>query len=136
MSPVVALGFLQSTLAVDFFDRPVVIGVLFTVAAAVGAVARHLVGQQLNGDFPTGTLLVNLVASLALGVITSGPDPLPAVVGIGLLGALSTWSTAAVEVAGMARSGEGALAAGYLGLSVTGGILAAWVGLQIGPALF
>lgn len=123
-------------LAVDFFEQPVVIGVLVFVTAAGGAALRYLVGRQLNGAFPTGTLAVNLVASMALGIITAAPDPLPAVIGIGMLGALSTWSTAAVEAAALARGGEGAMAAGYIGLTVTGGIVAAWVGLTVGSALF
>ena len=123
-------------LAVGFFEQPVVVGVLLFLAAAVGAALRFLAGRQLNGAFPTGTFVVNMVASLALGIITAAPEPLPAIVGIGLLGALSTWSTAAVEAAALARSGEGAMAAGYVGLTVTGGIVAAWVGLTLGSDLF
>ena len=120
----------------DFFALPIVVGLLFALAAAAGAVVRHLVGRFLNDAFPTGTLAINLLASLALGVVTAAPDPAPVVVGVGLLGALSTWSTAAAETAAMARRGEGALAAGYVGLTVTGGIVAAWFGLRLGAALF
>lgn len=123
-------------LAVGFFEQPVVVGVLLGLAAAVGAAARFLVGRQLNQAFPTGTLVVNLVASFVLGIVTAAPDPLPAVVGIGMLGALSTWSTAAVEAATLARRGEGTMAAGYIGLTVTSGIVAAWLGLKLGSAVF
>ena len=119
-----------------FTEQPIVVGVLVAVAAAAGAILRYLAGRALNDAFPTGTLLVNLVASLALGVVTAAPDPAPLVVGVGLLGALSTWSTAAAETAAMARRGEGALAAGYVGLTATGGIVAAWFGLRLGTALF
>ena len=128
-------GLAVDMLAVDFFEQPAVVAVLLIMAAAAGAGVRFLAGRQLNNAFPTGTLVVNLVASLALGIITAAPDPVPAILGIGMLGALSTWSTAAVEAAALARDGEGLMAAGYVGLTVTGGIVAAWVGLTLGSAL-
>lgn len=76
------------------------------------------------------------MASFVLGFVVEAAEPVPVVIGIGGLGALSTWSTAADEVATMARDGDGDLAAGYLGLTVTSGIVAAWLGLVIGRALF
>lgn len=114
----------------------VAVGVGVAVAAACGALLRFAVGRWLNGELPYGTLAVNVVASLALGVISAADDPFPVIVGIGGLGALSTWSTAANEVASLARDGQGSLAAGHLGLTVSTGVLAAWVGLQIGALVF
>ena len=108
----------------------------FGLAAVLGTAVRFVVGRQLNGDFPLGTLLVNLLASLVLGVIVSTDGPLSIVVGIGALGALSTWSTAANEAAEMAREDNGALALGYLGLSISAGVLAAWFGLKLGALIF
>ena len=110
---------------------------LTALAAAGGAVLRHLAGGQLNSDeFPLGTLAVNLAASFLLGVIVSADDPLPTVVGIGALGALSTWSTVANEAAEMARTGRAALGLTYLGLTVSSGVLIAWFGLQLGQLIF
>lgn len=106
-----------------------------TAAAGFGAVLRFVFARQLNGDFPIGTLAINLVASFALGVIVSLDDPLPTIVGIGALGALSTWSTAANEAATMSREDRGAMALAYLGLTCSSGILVAWFGLQLGPLL-
>ena len=108
--------------------------VLVALAAAVGATIRFVVGDQLNRGFPTGTLAVNLVASAALGLLASGPEALRVVVGVGALGALSTWSTAANEAATMSREGNGALGLGYLALTVSSGILTAWFGLRLGTA--
>ncbi len=108
----------------------------FVLAAAIGTVVRVLAGGYLNGDFPVGTLVVNIAASLALGVIVAADEPLPAIVGIGALGALSTWSTAANEAAVMARNSNGALGVAYLGLTVSSGVLAAWFGLKIGALVF
>jgi CrcB protein len=107
----------------------------FVLAAGAGAGIRFLVGRQLNGEFPLGTLVVNLVASAALGVIAAAEDPLPVILGVGALGALSTWSTAANEAAEMARDDNGRLGLAYLGLTVSSGVLAAWFGLKIGAAL-
>lgn len=117
-------------------ENAIVVAVLFVIAGAVGAAIRYLASNAMNGDFPIGTMVVNLAASFLLGVIVAADDPLPVIVGIGSLGALSTWSTTAVETAMMARRGDGALAAGYLALTVTSGILAAWFGLRLGLQLF
>lgn len=111
--------------------------VAFVVAAAVGAVARYGVGLILNRDFPWGTLAVNLVASLVLGLVTTADwgRATTVVVGIGTLGALSTWSTVANEAAVMARYDEGRMALAYLTLTVLSGIVMAWIGLRIGTML-
>lgn len=118
------------------FDNGLVIGCLVALAAGFGAILRYAAAYRLNEDFPVGTLVVNLAASFLLGLIGAAEDPIPVVVGIGALGAMSTWSTAAAETAGMAREGDGLLAAGYVALTVTSGILAAWFGLRLGPVLF
>ena len=109
---------------------------LVAVAAALGAVVRFLVANRLNRDLPTGTLAVNLVASASLGLAVSAPDPLATVLGVGALGALSTWSTAANEAAALSREEHGLLGLGYLALSVSSGVLAAWFGLRLGVAVF
>ena len=113
----------------------VITAVLVALAAAAGAVVRHLVDGHLNGDFPIGTLAVNLAASFALGLVAGAGDPVPTIVGVGALGALSTWSATANEAATMARAGAGRLALGYLGLSVSSGVLLAWFGLRLGSVL-
>lgn len=109
----------------------VVTVVLFVVAAAIGATARHLAARTLNGPFPYGTLVVNLTSSLALGALSGRDGVWSTVVGIGLLGALSTWSTVANEVAELARERQGLLAGLYLWATATSGVVAAWIGLQL-----
>ena len=104
---------------------------LFALAAAAGAVVRFLATENLNRSFPTGTLVVNVGASFALGLLSqAGPD-WQTVAGIGALGALSTWSSVAVEVASLARDRQGALAALYLAATTTTGVVAAWLGIQL-----
>ena len=117
-------------------DNIVFVAVFFVVAAGVGSMIRYLLGGYLNNEFPLGTLAANVFASFALGLVVAAGDPVPTIVGIGALGALSTWSTVANEAAQMSRSDQGRLAAAYLGLTVSTGVLAAWFGLRIGAAVF
>ncbi len=105
------------------------------VAAAIGSAARFGLSEVLNRDFPIGTLAINLTASALLGLIATVDGPVRVIVGVAALGAFSTWSTAANEVAALSRKGQGALAIGYLCLLVTSGVLAAWFGLRLGSAL-
>ena len=108
-----------------------VLGVI--VAAAAGAALRHLVSDQLNGQFPYGTMVVNISTAGALGLLSQTDGPWRTVAGIGALGAMSTWSAVANEVAVLARSGEGTIAALYLGATLTTSVLAAWAGMQLLP---
>ncbi len=100
----------------------------FIALAGIGALSRAALAQRLNRDLPVGTLAANVVASFALGVLDGRGG---VAVSIGLLGALSTWSTVAGEVVVMAHSDRRRLALGYLGLSLVGGIGAAWLGLRL-----
>jgi CrcB protein len=115
-------------------DLAVIVAV--AVAAGLGAVARFVAADRLNRQLPIGTIIVNLVASAGLGLAVSAPGPAATVVGVGALGALSTWSAPANEAATMSRDGQGVLGLGYLGLTASSGILAAWFGLRLGAVLF
>lgn len=113
----------------------VALTVLVIVAAAVGASVRYLAFRALNGTFPYGTLAVNLVASFALGALSEVEGFWQTVLGIGALGALSTWSTVANEVAELARERQGLLAVLYLWATATTGVMAAWIGIQVAAAV-
>lgn len=107
----------------------------FLLAAGLGAAIRFFASGYLNDHVPTGTLVVNMVASFLLGLATSLGDSMSLIVGVGLLGAMSTWSSVANEVAKLARSNEGWLAIAYVALSCSSGILLAWFGLKLGTAI-
>jgi CrcB protein len=103
--------------------------------AAIGALLRYGLAVAFNDEFPTGTLAANVVASFALGLLALVDTRLHMVVGLGTLGALSTWSTVAHEAAAMAREDRGRLAGAYLALTVSSGVVAAWTGIQVARVL-
>jgi CrcB protein len=70
---------------------------LVALGAAVGAPARFLVAQYVRGV--RATLLVNVAGSAVLGLLVRASDSTYALVGVGFCGALTTYSTFAVEVA-------------------------------------
>ena len=113
---------------------PLVVGIgLF---GAVGAIARFLldgvVSARADSSLPWGTLVVNLTGAFALGFVTgklSGDAQL--LVGTGLLGGYTTFSTWMFETHRLGEDGE--LRAGVVNLlgSLILGILAVWLGRSL-----
>ncbi len=68
---------------------------LVALGAAVGAPVRFLVGWALPGR--VGTLVVNVLGSAVLGGLVRTSTSTYALVGAGFCGALTTYSTFAVE---------------------------------------
>ncbi len=100
------------------------------VGGAIGAVLRHAVStgmySWLGMGFPWGTLMVNVLGSLALGaVVEAGASTLKltpelrALIATGLLGAFTTFSTFALDAANLFD--RQAMISGilYVGLSVS-----------------
>lgn len=104
------------------------------VLGAVGASIRFGLARWGNGSvggWPFGTFAANIASAFALGAIHGRFGDLGTAVGVGLLGALSTWSTLAIEVVDRLRSGRWPTGLGYLAATLAVGIAAAWAGLQI-----
>jgi CrcB protein len=104
------------------------------VGGAVGALARAGLGEAMpvdDGRWPWPTFVVNIVAALALGYFTTRllerlppstyPRPL---LGTGVCGGLSTFSTMQVEVVRMLQHDAWATAVGYVAASLGCGLLA------------
>lgn len=73
-------------------------------AGGVGAALRYLVDNAVptrtRARYPWGIVLVNLTGSFALGALTGAvPGAWLTIVGTGLLGGYTTFSTAAVDAA-------------------------------------
>jgi fluoride exporter len=107
----------------------------------LGAVLRFrldaFVQVRSAGEFPLGTLVVNLVGSFVLGVLTGADVTGDALllVGTALLGSFTTFSTWMLETERLAEDGEGRLAGANVVLSLAGGFAAALLGWAVGAAL-
>ncbi|NNC93567.1 MAG: CrcB family protein [Acidimicrobiia bacterium] len=103
---------------------------------AVGGLTRALIAE-ISASWPWPTLLVNVVGAFALGVaVVYGrrhwrPD-LMAGVTVGLLGALTTFSTLAGELWTQQDAGDWAGLTWYVAASIVGGLGAAVAGLRLG----
>lgn len=117
-------------------------GVLVAVAVggALGTVARYelaLAEPVQSGRFPWATFLANVAGSLVLGVVLAAfvsasvsHQMARALLGIGVSGGLTTFSTWMVESVLLTRDGEVDVAAGYLVVSLLAGLLAVVIGMS------
>ncbi|MGD2060059.1 MAG: CrcB family protein [Acidimicrobiia bacterium] len=104
---------------------------LVSLAGSIGAVSRYFVSGWIQArspwNFPVGTLTVNVLGSLALGLIvgTGAIDSAPVIAGVGFLGGFTTFSTWMVETARLGST------RGFLNLSLMllAGVAAAATGL-------
>jgi fluoride exporter len=103
---------------------------LVLLGAAVGAPVRFALGEWLDDDFPTGTLLVNVVASALLGVFgaLALSESAFALLGTGFCGGMSTYSAFAVQTHRAGRRLGPVYAAATIVLSVAACALGFWVG--------
>lgn len=113
------------------------------VGGAIGAVLRFAVSNGVYAvfgqGFPYGTLTVNVLGSLLIGLLyilfieryTLGPE-VRAILIIGVLGAFTTFSTFSIETYNLLENGELVKALLNVVLSVTLCLLAVWAGVLIG----
>ena len=107
---------------------------------ALGAGARYLVDGAVMkgraGAFPLGILVVNVLGSFALGLLTGlGPTVAPAwlnILGTGVLGGFTTFSTVSVEAVLLGQRGRRDWAWANLLGTLALCLAAAAVGLLIG----
>lgn len=116
-----------------------VVVVALGLGGVLGALARYGISLALpteTGRFPWGTFLVNMSGSAALGFLLillieqfpRGHLARP-VLGTGVLGAYTTFSTYAVEAVLLVRAGHVATALAYVLTTVVGGLIAVWSGM-------
>jgi fluoride exporter len=107
------------------------------VGGAVGTLARAVLSTELAprpDQWPWATFVVNIVGAFLLGYFTTRLlERLPLssyrrpLLGTGLCGGLTTFSTMQVETLRMLEHREFALAAGYTAASLAAGFAAVWV---------
>lgn len=115
------------------------------LGAAIGAPVRYLADRAIQARFdpvlPWGTLVVNVVGSLALGALTGlagghdVPGEVSLLVGTGLCGALTTYSTFGYETVRLVAVGARLYALVNVGVAVTTGFAAALGGYALGTAV-
>ncbi|MFC5931362.1 CrcB family protein [Cryobacterium melibiosiphilum] len=101
--------------------------------------AADVAVPHTTDQFPTGTLLVNVLGAAALGWLVGGLWTRPAVpawlkvaLGPGVLGSFTTFSAVMVSLVAQGAAGLWTLAVGYLAASVVLGFAAAALGLWLG----
>ncbi|WP_168453829.1 fluoride efflux transporter CrcB [Sphingopyxis microcysteis] len=110
------------------------------IGGAIGAGARHLVGQamlaRLGPGFPWWTLAINIAGSLLMGLLIGAlargdgvNDTLRLFVGVGVLGGFTTFSSFSMEFWMLFERGQTAQAFAYVLASAVGAIFACGLGL-------
>lgn len=108
---------------------------------AVGSGARYLVStwaaRALGADFPRGTFIVNVVGSFVLAFLVAVPGSrlspeLRLLLGAGLCGGFTTYSSFNTETLALFEQGSAGLAVANLSLTVAGCLLAGLAGLALG----
>jgi fluoride exporter len=113
--------------------------VLVALGGAIGSVARYGAGvaaaRWLGLAFPWGTLAVNVIGGVAMGLMAAriAPDneSLRLLIGTGLLGGFTTFSAFSLESVRLMEHQPG-LAALYAVASVALSVGGCWTGLMLG----
>lgn len=109
---------------------------LVAVGGALGAAARYALVLSWRAHFPWAILTANLAGSFVLGVLlVHAQEQILLFLGIGFCGALTTFSTFALDTLVLAREGRARTAGVNVGLSVLGSIAALGAGLLLARAL-
>ena len=112
------------------------------LGGALGACSRYLVSElcvMLFGrGFPYGTLTVNVVGSFIMGLLIAAfetelltTDPWRQIIGLGFLGALTTFSTFSMDNVLLMQQGAFLKMGLNVVLNVVLSISSAWLGFQL-----
>ncbi len=116
------------------------------LGGALGAAGRYWLGgsllRQFGSGFPYGTLAANLIGSFAVGFLAiwlegrgAQAQYWRAFLIVGVLGALTTYSTLMLECLLFVRAQRNDLLAGYLGGTLLAGLLLVWAGARLAELL-
>lgn len=119
---------------------------LVMLGGAVGATGRYLLDRRVqrwhDSPFPWGTLAVNVIGSLVLGVLAGAAmydvesGAVNALVGVGLCGAMTTYSTFGYETVRLFADGARLYAVANVVTSVLAGLGAVGCGLLLAAAVW
>ncbi|PNH87901.1 fluoride efflux transporter CrcB [Vibrio diazotrophicus] len=114
---------------------------LIAIGGAIGACSRYLVSEMcvtlFGRSFPYGTLTVNVVGSFIMGLLIAAvenewlaPYPWRQIIGLGFLGALTTFSTFSMDNVLLMQQGAFLKMGFNVLLNVLLSISAAWLAYQ------
>lgn len=119
---------------------------LVIIGGMAGAPLRYLtdraVQKRHDAVFPWGTFTVNVLGCFILGLLTgavvagAASSHLQLLIGTGLCGALTTYSTFSYETLRLTEDGARFLAAANVVASVVAGLGAAFVGTALAEAIW
>ncbi len=115
---------------------------MIALGGALGAMGRYAVSgwtyQMLGESFPYGTLAVNLIGCLLLGVVQQIGDTTNLIsqetriaVAVGFLGAFTTYSTFGFETLRQLEAGSFLPAITNVTAHLLMGLLAVWLGMTL-----
>jgi len=123
---------------------PIAATAYVALGGAAGSALRYQTGRwmtlwlgpQAVTAFPWATLVVNVLGSLAMGVLAgwlarngSGGEQWRLLLGVGLLGGFTTFSAFSLELMQLIQRGQPGLATIYAGVSVVAGLGALYLGM-------
>ena len=109
--------------------------------SALGGLARYwlaiIVDRAAGLAFPWGTLLINILGSMVIGLAGSATDArlhadFRAFLMVGVCGGFTTFSSFSLQTLEQIQHGRIEAALAYVGLSVLVCLLAAWAGYHLG----
>ncbi len=114
---------------------------LIAIGGAIGACSRYLVSEMcvtlFGRSFPYGTLTVNVIGSFIMGLLIAAvenewlaPYPWRQIIGLGFLGALTTFSTFSMDNVLLMQQGAFVKMGFNVLLNVLLSISAAWLAYQ------
>ena len=120
--------------------------ILVAVGGAIGASLRHLVNlgslRLVGMNYPWGTMAINIAGSLAMGVFIellarrfNASNELRLFIATGILGGFTTFSAFSLDFAVLWERGAALPALAYAIASVTGSILALFLGLWLARSI-
>ncbi len=112
------------------------------IGGAIGACLRYFISTGIDSWFgkhiPFGTLTVNVLGSFSLALLYGfierhelADSPYRALIGVGLLGAFTTFSTFSIETLTLLENGLWIKAIANIFLNVSACLLAGWLAIEL-----
>ena len=110
---------------------------LVAIGGGIGSALRYIISRMVTDTYPLGTLTVNLLGSLFIGLlaglVSKGTlsNEIRLFLVTGFCGGFTTFSTFANESLSMLKAGDVMLTALYIGASIFVGIMAVYAGMLL-----